>query len=604
VRSPVLIFSGLLAAVLFILLSGSGLWIATYGQSEALAWVNSVHTVTAYAVIAALVVHIAGHVIIKISKRKGGQSRTFITVEPGISKKLLLSTVGYGLAIVVASLTYVISSGISAKDQQITDYSYDYGEHPFRPSQTETISGKFIKPAQIANSEQCGGCHQDIYRQWISSTHRQAASDPAYVKNINLLESSKGITATRYCEGCHAPVALLTGELTPGGKHGGIPGTAGHLEGVGCMGCHGIESVVHLNGTASYRFDPREFYLFDSSEVLAAQLLRNFLIRIQPDQHKIAMGSDIIRDPKLCASCHEQFMDKSMNNWGWVKMQSVYTDWVGSPFSGQHALSSQSETIRTCQNCHFPKVSGKDPSADQDGLLISHRSLGANTVLPLLNGDREQLEATKQFLQSSKVLVDIEEPRRKDSVQSLEFVQQGLRPKDYDNTPFFLYLNEDARIKVSVTNHKIGHSFPSGTTDINQAWLHFKVTDADDYAVYESGALNDQNELDQDAHIYHSVPVDRNGAHVWKHDLFRMTGNAYKNVISPGKSDIKEYRFRVPAWAKNPLTVSAVVRYRKFNQRYAKWSLDHPDPKLPIIDMALDSMTIPLRIRPVIQNLD
>lgn len=29
---------------------------------------------------------------------------------------------------------------------------------------------------------------------------------------------------------------------------------------------------------------------------------------------------------------------------------------------------------------------------------------------------------------------------------------------------------------------------------------------------------------------YHSIPVDREDKAIWKHDLFRMTGDAYKNV--------------------------------------------------------------------------
>jgi hypothetical protein len=195
-----------------------------------------------------------------------------------------------------------------------------------------------------------------------------------------------------------------------------------------------------------------------------------------PEPHKKAMGSDLIEDPKLCASCHEQFMDKSMNDWGWVKMQSTYNQWLSSPFSGQNALTGQSNDSLTCQNCHFPLVKGHDPSADDNGLIHSHRSPGANTMLPTLNGDAEQLAVTKRFLQGSKLLVNIEEPNRQDTIQSHEFISQELKSVDQDNTPFFLYLGEQATIKVSVTNHMVGHAFPTGTTDLNQAWLYFKVS--------------------------------------------------------------------------------------------------------------------------------
>ncbi|MFT5117365.1 MAG: hypothetical protein ACI9NY_000894 [Kiritimatiellia bacterium] len=604
-RNPTLLLSGLVACVLLLLLFGSGFWMALKGQVEHQLWLgvdlSFIHALLAYVVIVIIGLHLIAHILSKRSKKKTSNNALFISLSKRWRTQSLLTVIIYLFCITLFAILYGYFN-TAEPDTPKADYTYDYGEHPFRPSQTETTSGSFVKVEQIAKSAQCGSCHTDIYQQWLSSTHRQAASDPAYVKNINLLEANRGIAATRYCEGCHAPVALLTGELSEGGKHGGIPDTPAHLEGVGCLGCHGIAEVVHTNGTASYRFDPKERYLFDSSQTLLPQIMRNFLIRLNPQPHQQAMGSALMEDPKLCASCHEQFMDKSMNDWGWVKMQSEYVNWLASPFSGQNAQSFQTDTQQTCQSCHFPLVAGNDPSADGNGFIHSHRSLGANTVLPMLNGDEAQLEATKQFLQSAKVLVDIEEPHRKDTLQNHQFINQGLRHRDEDNTPFFLYLGEKAQLRITVTNRLVGHSFPAGTTDINQAWLYFTVSDADQQIIYESGNLNEDLSLDENAHTYHSVPVDKSGQHIWKHDLFRMTGNAYKNVIQSGKSDIKEYTFEVPSWAQEPLTATVILKYRKFNQRYAKWALDHPRPVLPIVEMARDSLTIPLKIKPIIDS--
>ena len=76
-----------------------------------------------------------------------------------------------------------------------------------------------------------------------------------------------------------------------------------------------------------------------------------------------------------------------------------------------------------------------------------------------------------------------------------------------------------------------------------------------------------------------------------------MVGDSFKRTIPAGSSDIASYTFPVPVWAKGPLTVSAVVRYRKFNQRYAQWALNDEHIRLPIVDMASDSLAVPLRIR-------
>jgi len=611
IRHPLLVFSGIASCFIFVGLFFSGFWIAINGQTEGTTWISHSHSVLSYIAIFLVVIHCLAHWRHRqqnLKKKKHIDKHVFITLSNRSGLYVLASLVIYGA--VIGGIAVIATSHAQVEEDQYPSenstndedpYVFDYGEHPFRPSQTETVTGGFITNKQIAKSQQCGSCHTDIYEQWLSSTHRQAASDPAYVKNINLLEQNRGITATRYCEGCHAPVALLTGQLTPGGKHGGVPDTPAHLEGVGCMGCHGIDHIVHLNGTASYTFDPKEQYLFDSGSTLLQQKLRNFLIRLNPEPHKQAMGPELMQDPKLCASCHEQFMDKSMNDWGWVKMQSEYTHWLASPFSGQNEKSFQSGDVMTCQTCHFPLVAGTDPSADGNGMIHSHRSLGANTVLPWLNGDTEQLAATEDFLKSAKLLVDIEAPNRTDTVQNHQFVNQELRPLNSDNTPFFLYLGEESTIRVAVTNRMVGHAFPAGTTDINQAWLYITVNDADNEIIYQSGQLNEGLEVDPTAHLYHSIPVDRQGQHVWKHDLFRMIGETYRNVIPSGKTDIKDYTFTVPSWAKEPLTVTAILKYRKFNQRYARWALDHPKPVLPIVDMARDSLTIPLKIKPIIE---
>jgi hypothetical protein len=63
------------------------------------------------------------------------------------------------------------------------------------------------------------------------------------------------------------------------------------------------------------------------------------------------------------------------------------------------------------------------------------------------------------------------------------------------------------------------------------------------------------------------------------------------------QSSVKSYEFSVPSWAKSPLTVEAVLKYRKFNKRYSTWALDSAEIEIPVVDMARDSLTIPLKKR-------
>ena len=152
--------------------------------------------------------------------------------------------------------------------------------------------------------------------------------------------------------------------------------THGHLhEGVSCMTCHGIDQVVHLKGVGSYRFAPSNDYLFADKDALILTKIRNYLIRIQPRQHRRDMGRGILRSAQLCATCHTQFMDKDVNNWGWVKMQDEYTAWLNSPYSRQSEQTFAQKTLTRCQDCHLPPVESQDPSANVDGFARSHRQL-------------------------------------------------------------------------------------------------------------------------------------------------------------------------------------------------------------------------------------
>ena len=94
-----------------------------------------------------------------------------------------------------------------------------------------------------------------------------------------------------------------------------------------------------------------------------------------------------------------------------------------------------------------------------------------------------------------------------------------------------------------------------------------------------------------------ALPVDRNGGLVWKHDLFNMVGESFRRVVKAGESDIVQYSFAIPAWAKSPLTVVATLKYRKLNERYARWALKDQYLEIPIVDLAWDSLSVPIKIR-------
>jgi hypothetical protein len=585
-----LFVSGIFIMVFFGILLWTGWQYLLQGSREEYEWQGLVHLIAGYLVFSLSVLHIILHKVTFPARRQ--QEQKFKTLFKFNSAMFY----GFGTAILSALLLW----SLDKIDQQpylttpaIDDYQYNYASTPFRPSETTTTDMLFVDARAMDTTAKCASCHQDIAKQWYSSAHRQAASDKSYETNILFLAKNKGIEATRYCEGCHAPLALLTGQLTPGGEHGGISGSLANLEGINCQSCHGISEVIHTKGVASYQFDINQPYMFETANHNWLKQLNKMSIQLDPEQHKRDMAPEVLGTAKYCATCHAQFIDKEVNDWGWVKMQDEYSAWLDSPYSGQQDGSFSHTQVQNCQDCHMPKVPSNDPSADKNGLVRDHRFLGANTMLPTLNGDKAFFQATKQFLQSNKVRISIEPPHRKDATTNNMPINRNVLNTAIQ--PFYFYKGETASLNVIVANSAVGHNFPGGTIDINQVWVAIQVKDAEGQEVFSSGDVGKDEFLDPDAYNYRSLPVDRNGQIVWRHDLFNMVGKASVNVIKAGESDVVDYQFKVPYWAKSPLAVSAQIRYRKLNTRYAKWALQDEYVPLPIVDLDRAFLHIPVR---------
>lgn len=599
-RRATMIISGLTILLTMCLGLASGTYMAIVGQSERLAWLPRAHLWLAFALVVFVMLHLILHVWLFPKHRKLSGRARFVSLRPGFGQRVMAGNAVIVCLVLLGYFIYLSGHQPGSPQPMVKDYAYSYSEHPFRPSQTETYSGGFVRMQEIADSQKCLICHQEIGEQWLSSMHRWAAADPSYVTNIILLAKNKGIEATRYCEGCHAPVALLTGMLSPGGEHGGVAGSVGFVNGVNCMGCHGIHSLVHLKGVASYQFKPASGYLFQLAEDGIRAWLNQYLINLSPNLHKRDMMAPVLTEPKMCAACHSQFMDKDMNDWGWVQMQDDYRAWLKSQYSGQHQPTFASASRLACRDCHMPLIKADDPSADNQGLVRSHHFTAANSFVPLLSGDQAQFERVKRFLQANRLRITIDKPYRSDLPQSQQFVDESLR--EPSEGQMLLYLGEQLKVQVAVSNIGVGHDFPGGTIDINQAWIEFVVTDAQGQQVFASGIVDDEGELPPTTHQYHSLPVDRKGQLVWRHDLFNMVGESFRRVIPAGGADIAEYTFSVPAWVKSPLVVTATVKYRKLNTRYAKWALKEHYIVIPAIEMAWDSISIPVKVQKAVKK--
>jgi hypothetical protein len=65
----------------------------------------------------------------------------------------------------------------------------DFGVSPARI----TESGGFIPASAFLPASYCGNCHKDVHRQWRESAHANSFREPFYLRNVEMLNNSKGL---------------------------------------------------------------------------------------------------------------------------------------------------------------------------------------------------------------------------------------------------------------------------------------------------------------------------------------------------------------------------------------------------------------------------
>ena len=69
---------------------------------------------------------------------------------------------------------------------------------------------------------------------------------------------------------------------------------------------------------------------------------------------------------------------------------------------------------------------------------------------------------------------------------------------------------------------------------------------------------------------------------------------AYNNTIQSGRSQLVRYRFRLPKDITGAVSLTATVKYRRFNQHFIDYAMDQPARSTipqPIIEMASETRT-------------
>ena len=476
---------------------------------------------------------------------------------------------------------------------------------PFFPSSAQTDVGTTIPSDFFLDSELCGQCHADIYAQWRGSAHRFASfNNQFYRKSIEYMQSVVGTKPSKWCAGCHDHAVFFNGRFErPIAEQIDTPEAQA---GLACTSCHAIARVDGSMGNGGFTIAYPPLHRLASSRQPVIRAMDRFLTYLDPEPHRRTFMKPFMRldSAEFCATCHKVHLDVPVNDYRWIRGFNDYDNWQASAVSGQGARSFYyPEKPSTCVDCHMPRVPSRDAGRHPDNTVHSHRFPAANTALPFVNHDAEQMKVTTDFLTSGFVSVDIfaaspiDEKaagtpmiRRTDTApqamssfavgeesdQTAPVVIRdvGALAAPLDRADPVLKPGSTVRLDVVVRTRKIGHFFPGGTVDAFDVWLELVGRDGDGRTIFWSGQVADEGRgpVEPGAHFYRSFQLDAHGNPIDKRNAWQTRSLLYVRLIPPGAADVAHYRVRIPEDARGPLTFTARLQYRKFAHAYTQFA--------------------------------
>ena len=412
------------------------------------------------------------------------------------------------------------------------------------------------------------------------------------MKNVNALIDEKGVQFSRHCEGCHNPVALLSGDLTQG-----MPKKRPFEdEGVTCSTCHSIVST-DATGTGSWVMGTPAV-LVDENGAPVTRPVTDTEILAHLDRHSKAVMRPLYQTAEYCGACHKAAIPQSLDDYKWLRAISLYDEWQAASFTKQSPLPFyRKDSVSTCQTCHMIRealpAQAVDPGA-KEGKLVSHRWAAANTLIPQYYKYDEQMARVESFLKNGAndigvLNVDIF-ALEKDSDTAAP--GEDVLAAPFGLVPFSVAAGQTLIADVVIQNKGIGHSLVPEQRDFYEAWIDFNVRDAQGKVLAESGFIQPDGNLDPSAHSFTSRLINIKGELNDVHQIWHNRVLAYNNVLQSGRSQLARYRFRMPKDAAGAVSITATVKYRRFNQHFIDYAMAAKHYAMPTIEIASETKTI------------
>ena len=594
-------------ALLLLLASGLlGIFLIWTGTSRPYRNYRALHILSAYAGVLTLLVALL---------RQGRGWKALATV----TTVSILFPIGVGLW---GSL-YPDASITIANPLQVPTQMEEEGagpKSPFFPSSSNTNVGHTIPSTFFMEPESCAksGCHPDIYSQWNSSAHHFSSfNNQWYRKSIEYMQDMVGTRPSKWCGGCHDHAVFFNGMMDRPIKEQ-LDRPEAHV-GLTCTSCHSIVAVGSSMGNADFVIEYPPLHDLATSKNRFVRAVHDFVVRLDPGPHKKTFLKPFFREQtaEYCSTCHKVHLDIPVNHYRWIRGFNDYDGWQASGVSGQGARSFYyPDSPKKCVDCHMPLVESND-AGNVDGMVHSHRFPAANTALPFVNGDEEQLRVVTEFLQDDQVGVDIFALSEASTAESDEEhrVSPGAEPQTastfaegdelgfavgratgytslrqivapLDRVKPAVQRGETIRIDTVVRTKKVGHFFPGGTVDAFDVWVELKAEDENGRPIFWSGYVEEENgrkgPVDASAHFYRAFLLDEKGNPINKRNAWAARSVLYVRLIPPGAADTVHFRLKIPEDCGERIILTAKVNYRKFAWWNTQWAFagirDPEDP--------------------------
>lgn len=520
------------------------------------------------------------------------------------------------------------------------------GEKYFEPARSRTFDGLFISEKALMMDEYCMKCHQDVYTDHLHSVHKFSSfNNPAYLFSVRETRRAAGVRASRWCAGCHDPVPFFTGKFDDP-QYDDVNDPTSQA-GVTCVVCHSITHVNSRSGNGDYTIDEPQHYPFAYSENTFLQWVNNQLVKAKPDFHKKTFLKPVHKSEEFCSTCHKVGLPQEVNHYKeFLRGQNHNDSFLLSGVSGHGARSFYypPKAKGDCNICHMPLEKSDDFASrdfDKSGerKRHSHKFASSNIGLHAIKDhiySKQALKDAADFLvngpdgKSPTLRVDLfglkqlNPDRVTGAVALLALVGPGsprwaaplaaellidrgvdapllgdapLRPNLPVLQPGASYL-----VETIIRTLNMGHHFTQGTVDSNEVWVELIARGAKSGRVLgRNGGLSGDEEgvVDENAHFINVLMLDRHGNRIDRRNPQNIFTPLYNHQIPPGAGQVVHYRLDLPRALNEPVELSVRVRYRKFDYPYMEYVYGKGKvPKLPIVDLASDRVTLPVTATP------